>query len=101
MSAGEPPPPTAVIVQPSQGVVGVATGTIDALRTSPMLLVMVVLNCAFIAAGAYYLRNQQDHAYMLVNAVLERCLPEAKHSLLELPALAANPYPPSPLGTSP
>lgn len=43
-----------------------------------MLLVMVVLNCAFIVAGAYYLRTQQDNAYRLVDKIFERCLPETR-----------------------
>ena len=68
-------PPT-VVVQPAQGVVGVAAGTVDALRGSPMLLVMVVLNMAFLAAAAYYLRNQQDNAFKLVGAMFDRCLPD-------------------------
>jgi hypothetical protein len=72
---GDDRPPT-VVVQPSQGVIGVAADTVGALRGSPTLLVMVVLNCVFIAGAAYYLRNQQDHAFKLVGAVLERCLPE-------------------------
>jgi hypothetical protein len=68
-------PPT-VVVQPSQGVVGVAADTIGALRGSPTLLVMVVLNCVFIAGAAYYLRNQQDHAFELVNKLFDRCMPD-------------------------
>lgn len=68
-------PPT-VVVQPSQGVIGVAADTVSALRGSPTLLVMVVLNCMFILGAAYYLRVQQDNAYKLVNSILERCLPE-------------------------
>jgi hypothetical protein len=68
------PPPT-VVFQPSQGVVGVATDTIGALRESPMLLVMVLLNCAFLAAAAYYLRGQQETAFKLVDKMFDRCLP--------------------------
>lgn len=61
--------------EPHQGIVGVATGTVDALRGSPMLLVMVVLNCVFIAAAAYYLKQQQDNAFKLVSTMFDRCLP--------------------------
>jgi hypothetical protein len=71
------PPPT-VVVQPSQGVVGVAADTVSALRGSPMLLVMVVLNCVFIAGAAYYLRNQQDHAFELVSKMFDSCMPPHK-----------------------
>jgi len=40
-----------------------------------MLLVMVVLNCVFIAAAAYYLKQQQDNAFKLVSTMFDRCLP--------------------------
>ena len=70
-------PPT-VVVQPPQGVIGVAADTVGALRGSPTLLVMVVLNCMFIAAAAYYLRNQQDNAFQLVGRIFDRCLPQAQ-----------------------
>jgi hypothetical protein len=65
--------PPVVVTNP--GVVTVASDTIRALQTSPVLLVMVLLNMAFIAAGAWYLRNQQDHAFALVGSLFERCLP--------------------------
>jgi len=70
-------PPT-VVVTPAQGVVGVATGAVDALRGTPMLLVMVLLNCAFLISAAWYLRNQQDHAFSLVKTMFDRCLPELR-----------------------
>ena len=66
-----------VVIQPSQGVIGIATDTIGALRGFPVLLVMVLLNCAFIVSAAWYLRNQQDHAFALVRTMFDRCLPEA------------------------
>jgi hypothetical protein len=60
----------------SQGVVGVASDTVGALRGSPTLLVMVVLNTIFIGGAAYYLRNQQDHAFELVSKMFDRCMPQ-------------------------
>jgi hypothetical protein len=63
-----------VVFQPSQGVVGVATDAIDALRTSPTLLVMVLLNCVFLAVAGWYLRGQQTNAFALVDKMLEHCL---------------------------
>lgn len=68
-------PPT-VVVTPAQGVVGIATGAVDALRGTPMLLVLVLLNCAFLIAGSYYIRGQQDNAFKLVDKMFDRCLPE-------------------------
>jgi hypothetical protein len=85
-------PPT-VVVTPAQGVVGVATSTVDALRTSPLLLVVVVLNCVMIVAAAWYLRNQQDHAFALVKTMFDRCLPN-----IHPPSDRQGVYPPSPLG---
>ena len=78
-----------VVFTPAQGVVGVATRAVDALRGTPMLLVMVLLNCAFLLAGSYYIRGQQDNAFKLVDKMFDRCLPEGRaHSDI---------YPPSPL----
>jgi hypothetical protein len=90
-------PPT-VVVEPQRGVVSVATGAVDALRGTPMLLVMVLLNCAFIAAAAYYLRGQQDNAYRLVDKIFDRCLPGGarpqEHQSLNGPP--ARPFTPPP-----
>jgi len=83
-------PPT-VVFTPAQGVVGVATGAVDALRGTPMLLVIVLLNCGFLISAALYLRNQQDHAFGLVKTMFDRCLPEVR------PQPHSDVYPPSPL----
>ena len=58
-----------------QGIVTVAGDTVSALKGSPILLVMVILNCVFIAAAAFYLKNQQDNAFKLVDEIFNRCLP--------------------------
>ena len=68
------------VIVPAQGVVGIATGAVDALRGTPMLLVMVLLNCAFLLAGCYYIRGQQDNAFKLVDKMFDRCLPDRPHS---------------------
>ncbi len=81
-----------VFVQ-SAGVTGVASSAIDALKTTPMLLVMVLLNLGFIGAAAYYLRTQQETAFQLVGKVLDRCMPE-KQSNVKPPTGV---YPASPL----
>ena len=98
MSENHPPPQ--VVFAPTQGVVGIATGTIDALRTSPVLLVMVLLNCAFLGVAAYYLRTQQQSAFTLVQKVLDRCLPDAPPHYqrpLATPENHSDAYPPSEL----
>ena len=67
----------AVVVQPSQGggtvttvsaghagggtITTVAGGVIDALKTSPVLLLIVLLNAAFIFAAAYFLMLQEGY----------------------------------------
>jgi hypothetical protein len=79
------------IVVQSPGVVGFATDTVGALKSTPMLLVMVLLNCAFIGGAAYYLRTQQDNVYKLVDKMLDRCLAE-KHA--DIPP--SRPYSPTP-----
>jgi hypothetical protein len=72
--ADEPAPQPVVVTNP--GVITVATGAIDALRGSPTLLVMVLLNCMMIVAAAYYLRNQQDQAFKSINMIFDHCLPD-------------------------
>jgi hypothetical protein len=74
----------------SNGVTGVATDTVSALKGTPVLLVMVVLNCVFLAAAAWYLREQQDNAFKLVDKLFDHCLsgaapPPDRHSLNESP----------------
>jgi hypothetical protein len=59
----------------SNGITGIATGTIDALKGTPILVVMVVLNAAFLGAGSFYLSKQQDDIAQLTDKVLDRCLP--------------------------
>ena len=65
--------------EPKQGVVSVASDTIGALKGTPILLVMVLLNCAFLAVAAYYLRTQQQTAFQLVDKLFDRCLPGVPH----------------------
>jgi hypothetical protein len=56
-------------------ITGTASHAIDALRSTPILLVMVLLNCGFLGIAAYYLHAQQASAYQLVDRVLDSCLP--------------------------
>jgi hypothetical protein len=81
------------VIQPSGGVVSVASDTIGALRGTPILLVMVLLNCAFICGAAFYLRIQQDNVYKLVDKMLDRCL-NSKTSYTDnyVPYPPARPY---------
>jgi hypothetical protein len=69
-------PKSTVVVSSNGGMFGAANRTISALSGTPVLLVMVLLNVAFIGAAAYYLRSQQDHAFTLVDKIFDRCLPE-------------------------
>ena len=65
-----------IVVQPPASVFGTADKTISALTGTPILLVMVLLNCAFLFAAAYHLRTQQDNVYKLVDRMFDRCLPD-------------------------
>lgn len=61
--------PTVVVQQsPSQpqghAPVVVATGVIDALKSSPTLLVIVILNCVMIVAAAYYLLQLEKYRHL-------------------------------------
>jgi hypothetical protein len=70
----EPSQQPSVVVQGNGGMFSTANKAIGALTGTPILLVMVLLNCAFIAAAAYYLHGQQDHAFTLVNKLFDHCL---------------------------
>jgi len=65
-----------IVVQP-QGVVGVASEAVGALSNTPLLLVMVVLNVAFLFVAAYYLRTQQENTARLIDKIFDHCLPES------------------------
>jgi hypothetical protein len=51
----------------------VASSTIDALKTSPLLLVVVVLNAGMIFALLYVAGQQRDERQILTKYVIENC----------------------------
>jgi hypothetical protein len=51
----------------------VASETISALKTSPLLLVVVVLNVGMIFALLYVANAQQDERQLLTKYVVESC----------------------------
>ena len=51
----------------------VASETISALKTSPLLLVVVVLNAGMIAALLYVANVQKDERQMLTKMLIENC----------------------------
>jgi hypothetical protein len=57
------------------GVSGVAIDTINALKTSPVLLLIVLLNIAFAGGAAYYLTNIENKRSEYLTMLLDRCLP--------------------------
>jgi hypothetical protein len=67
------------------GITGIATGTIDALKSSPILLVMVILNAAFLGAGSYYLSKQQDDNSQVMIKIFDRCLPDVHQNAYTFP----------------
>ena len=52
---------------------GAANSTIDALKTSPLLLVVVVLNAGMIFALLYIANVQRDERQTLTKYVVENC----------------------------
>jgi hypothetical protein len=50
-----------------------ASGTIDALKTSPLLLVVVVLNAGMIFALLYVANVQRDERQTLTKMLIENC----------------------------
>jgi hypothetical protein len=51
---------------------GPVKSAIDALRSNPLLLVVVILNVLFIMAGLLYLRAEQRQMDVVLNACLQR-----------------------------
>src|SRR5262245_17503411 len=70
-------PQPQVVVQPSSGVAGVATTAIDALKTSPTLLLIVLRNMVFAACGTWFLINLENHRAhdrSLLIGMIEKCI---------------------------
>ena len=67
------PPPT-VLAQPSQGVAGVATTVIDSLRGQPNLLLVFLLNAAFIVGMFYYLIDERRGRQSTLDKILDNCI---------------------------
>lgn len=63
---GGPPPiqTTPVAHAHHQGYTGIVTTTIDALKSSPTLLAIVLINSMMIAAPAYFLAKQEDNRHV-------------------------------------
>lgn len=60
---------------PREGISGVALGMIDALKTSPVVLLIVLLNMAFAGGAAYYLTHIENMRSEYLKLLLDRCLP--------------------------
>jgi hypothetical protein len=76
----DPPPTVHIVAADPQTVSGVAVrvagNIVDVFRTSPVLLLIVLLNMAFCAAAAYYLVVVEDHRTHerdTLIALLEKC----------------------------
>jgi hypothetical protein len=65
---------------PREGISGVALSMVDALKTSPVLLLIVILNMAFAGGAAYYLTHIENMRSEYLKLLLDRCLP-AKHEV--------------------
>jgi hypothetical protein len=64
------------IVVQQRGAVAVAGDVVDAFKTSPVLLLIVLLNMAFCGAAAYYLLRVEDYRAadrVALFSLLEKC----------------------------
>jgi hypothetical protein len=52
------------------------TGTVDALKFQPVLLVIVLLNCMMIAGGSWYLSVQETQRSKLTELLIAKCVPQ-------------------------
>jgi hypothetical protein len=51
---------------------GMVKSAIDALRSNPLLLVVILLNVLFIVAGLIYLRAEQRQMDAMITACVEK-----------------------------
>lgn len=68
--------PAPVPTRRANGITAVAGDVVDALRTSPIILLIVLLNMAFAGGATYYLANQEEQRAQNVAslvALLEKC----------------------------
>jgi hypothetical protein len=77
-----PPPAQAVILSPptSGGVVALGGDVVGALKTSPVLLLIVLLNMAFAGVGGYYLLQVEAYRAQeraALSSLLEKCLTQS------------------------
>lgn len=52
----------------------IAKASVDALKSSPLLLVVILLNVIFACAALFYLRAEQRQ----VDSILSHCLPHTE-----------------------
>jgi hypothetical protein len=55
----------------------VATTTVDALKQSPLLLVVIILNAGMIWALLFVASSQRDERQMLTKMLIENCQPKS------------------------
>lgn len=70
-------PPQVIVSPRNGGVVSVASGVVDALKTSPVILLIVLLNMAFAGGAAYYLATIENKRSEAIKLILDRCIPYA------------------------
>jgi hypothetical protein len=59
-----------------EDVTKVATSVIDSLKTSPVVLGMIVLNLTFMVVIFFTLQNLRGHQHQQMMLMLERCVPQ-------------------------
>ena len=63
----------AVADEPTPGVIA---ASLQALRTNPLILSVLLLNALFVVAGAWYLIHAESGHAEHLKLILDRCLPK-------------------------
>lgn len=65
-------------VQPPRAtsIVAVADDVIGALKASPVILLIVLLNCAFAGAASYFMVRLETFRHEAMVTLLDRCIPK-------------------------
>jgi len=63
-----------------QSVVGALSGLLSDLKSAPILLLIVILNAAFVGAGAWYLLKVEEYRAndrQMLGAILDKCIAQS------------------------
>jgi len=74
------PAPNVIVQQPGTSITGSITGVVDAFKGAPVLLLIALINAAFIATAGYYLLKVEAYRAddrKALGQLLDKCLTQS------------------------